>query len=59
MLPILKISNIFIVFAVLNFLSIFLIKKEFREPKGKTQTQIDFENKKEWEDKHGHKLDTN
>lgn len=59
MLPILKISNIFIVFAVLNFLSIFLIKKEFREPKGKTQIQIDFENKKEWKDKHGHKLDTN
>lgn len=52
MLPILKISNIFIVFAVLNLLSIFLIKKEFRETKGKTQTQIDFENKKEWEDKH-------
>ena len=55
MLPILKISNIFIVFAVLNLLSIFLIKKEFREPKGKTQTQIDFENKKEWKDKHGFK----
>ncbi|MNW49572.1 D-xylose-proton symporter [compost metagenome] len=52
LLSIFHIDNVFLIFGAINILSSIFISKQFTETKGKTQTQIDYENEQYWKAKH-------
>lgn len=51
LLNLIHINNIFFIFGVLNILSFFFVRKFFTETKGKTQIQIQEEDKQRWQAK--------